>query len=781
MSPQVNSTRTNLPNTLSTFIGREGEIEKVKQLLSAHRLVTLTGAGGCGKTRLALRVASELLADYEDGVWLTEFAPIADIALVPQAVAFTLGLREQSGRTLIDILADHLSPRQALLVLDNCEHLVAACAQLAEALLQKCPDLRILATSREALGITGEIIWVVPPLSLPVQHPWTNPASAQEALSQYGESESIQLFVTRAVANSPEFQLTAENAPWVAEICRDLDGNPLAIELAAARVRSLSVQQIAQKLDDRFHLLTGGSRTAPLRQQTLAAALDWSYALLSPSEQKVFQRLSVFASGATLDAAESMCAGEGVEVSEVLDLLSGLVDKSLVVVDKPGGSETRYGLLETIRQYARKKLLESGESKRIRNCHLDFFLKLAEEADPKLRGPDEIIWYERLEREHHNLRAALSLALESQNADAGLRLASKLSFFLFVRGYLRESIGWLERSLAQSQGASATSKAEALRWLGGMLDHDGRNDYDRSSLLLEESLILYRELEDGAGIAWVLNSLGINALNRGEYAKAKKLLEESLALRQELGDPWGIAQTLQNFVSLAMQQADYVNAKKYSEETLAWFQRARDQRGVARELSDLGIIARMEGEPTQATRLFTESLSKLWQLGDKGSSATALENLAPLIGEQGNPEKAARLFGAAEVLREAIGMPINAFDRSDYEQDVEVVRKRLGEAKFANAWANGRAMTLEQAVEIALQEPESPLPAQDAKEKFSGLTVREREVAILIAQGKSNREIAKEMTVGVKTIETYITRILNKLGFDSRVQVAMWAKDKGLV
>ncbi len=462
----------------------------------------------------------------------------------------------------------------------------------------------------------------------------------------------------------------------------------------------------------------------------------------------------------------------------MLDLLTRLVDTSLVVVDKAAGGETRYRLLETIRQYARKKLLEFEESKQVWNYHLDFFLMLAQEADPKLRGPDEMIWYERLEREHDNLRAALSWSLESQNADAGLRLASKLSFFWAVRGYMRERTGWLEKVLAHSQGASASSRAEALKWLGGAMLWGEGDYFNRSVLLLEESLTLYKELGDRAGIAWVLNFQGINALNQREYAKGAQLLEQSLVLRRDLGDPWSIAHTLQNIVTLAIQQGDHVSAKKHAEETLAWFQRAGDQRGVARTLADLGKIARMEGEPTYAIRFFAESLSTLWHIGDKWSSAFSLASLAPLIGEQGNPEKAARLFGVAEVLREAIGAPISASELADYKQDVEVVRKRLGEAKFTNAWADGRGMTLEQAVEIALQEIESPQPAQDLKEKFGGLTAREREVALLIAQGKSNREIAKAMTVGTKTVETYVTRILSKLGFDSRVQVATWAIGK---
>ncbi len=345
----------NLITPISSFIGREKDIAGVKQWLRDYRLVTLTGPGGCGKTRLAIRVASELTTAHEHGIWMVEFASLSDPALIPQAVASVLGVREYPGAALSQILVDFLSSRRSLLVFDNCEHLVSDIANLADNLLRFCPNLSILATSREELGIPGEAIWGVPPLSLPIQQPWTDPAGAAQTVASYLKSESVQLFLARVAAVSPGFTLTIENGPWVAEICRHLDGMPLAIELAAARVRSLSVQQISERLDDRFNLLTAGSRTAPLRQQTLAATLDWSYALLSEAERRVLQRLSVFAGGAGLEAAEAVCNCECVKPDEILDVLSHLVDKSLVVTDQ-NSAETRYRLLETIRQYAREKL-----------------------------------------------------------------------------------------------------------------------------------------------------------------------------------------------------------------------------------------------------------------------------------------------------------------------------------------------------------------------------------------------------------------------------------------
>ena len=372
--------RNNLPLQLTSFVGRVSEIAEVKALMATERLVSLTGPGGCGKTRLALQVANEMLPELHDNIWLTQFGPLADARLVPQAVALAVGVREQPGRALTETLTNQLADRATLLIFDNCEHLVAACAQLAEALLRACPNLRILATSREPLNVAGETVWLLPPLSVPDRQPWRGPASSQGALPAYQQSEAMQLFVDRTTAALPSFRLTAESGPWVAEICRRLEGMPLAIELAAARARALSVRQIAERLEDCFNLLVAGSRTAPPRQQSLEATLDWSYALLSPSEQKVLQRLSVFAGGWTLEAAEAVCSGGGVTTGEVVNLLAQLVDKSLVLADTTTGA-TRYRLLETIHQYAAHRLAEGGEAAAWRDRQLGYFVDWAERAE----------------------------------------------------------------------------------------------------------------------------------------------------------------------------------------------------------------------------------------------------------------------------------------------------------------------------------------------------------------------------------------------------------------
>ncbi|MGH3090644.1 MAG: ATP-binding protein, partial [Rubrobacteraceae bacterium] len=419
----------NLPLELTSFIGREKEISEVKGLLEGTRLLTLTGSGGCGKTRLALEVAADVAKDFDDGAWWVGLASLSDADLAPKAAASALGARERPGRTLTEALSDHLRYRKLLLVLDNCEHVIASCAALADALLRFCPGLRVLATSREALGVAGEVSWPVPSLSLP--DPGHPPSS--ESLARY---EAPRLFVERAAAST--FAPTKRSAAAVAHLCHRLDGIPLAIELAAARTRVLSAEQIDARLDDCFRLLTTGSRTALPRQRTLQATMDWSHDLLDRDERTVFRRLSVFAGGFTLEAAEKVCAGDGIEEEDALDLLARLVDQSLGVFRGEGG-EARYRLLETIRQYGGEKLRESGEARATRRRHADFFHSLAEEAKPKLVGTEQASWLERLETEHDNLRATLGWLEEEGEAERGLRLATALLRFWWFRGHLAEA------------------------------------------------------------------------------------------------------------------------------------------------------------------------------------------------------------------------------------------------------------------------------------------------------------------------------------------------------
>jgi non-specific serine/threonine protein kinase len=770
----------NLPAPISMFIGRERELTSIKLLILANRLVTLTGAGGSGKTRLALEVTKSLIEEFKHGVWFIELASLTDATLIPQKLASTVNIREQQSQSYLDALLAFFSTRQFLLIIDNCEHLVAGCAQVTDFLLQKCPDLRILTTSREVLGITGEAVYPVPPLTLPDLQPWRNPASAEVALKQYERSESVRLFIARAKTNSPEFKLTVHNGAWVAEICRRLDGMPLAIELAAARVRALSVQEIAERLDDRFSLLTGGSRTAHPRHQTLAATIDWSYASLSEREQRLLQMFSVFSGGGRQEAIEAVCAGGDIEKGKVFDLLSQLVDKSLVVAEQRS-EETRYKLLETIREFALDKLAETGGLKSTKDRHFEFFLQLAENAQLKLFGSNNMILSRKLEEEHDNLRAALDWALDNQYVDAGLRLASALSFFWSVRGYLKESIRWLERALEMKHDASPASTAMALRSFSLLLITSKDKDFDRIERLLNESLTLYQGLEDKEGIARVYNYLGWNQMEQGNFPKAREFLNQSLKLRREIGNPMGIANTLQNFAPISLVEGDIASAKAYTEETIALFQQAGDRHGVARTTMDYADIARMEGDTMQALKILTRVLSQLTGFGDKWTIIDLLRTISLLEIEQNNLKQAAILYGAIDTMQNEINMTFAMnYDNEVYEKNRTIVQETLSGTEFDQLFEKGRGMTLEQVVEFVSHPLDDPTPNQTKKEKFGGLTGREHETALLIAEGKSNREVAEAMTVSVKTVESYVTRIMRKLGLDSRVQIANWVRDKDL-
>src|SRR5215213_9085784 len=525
----------NLPATRSSFVGRETELRDVKRNLAMTRILTLTGAGGCGKTRLALEVARQLVGAYADGVWLVELAPLSEGALVAQSVAAALGVQEQLDRSLTDALVDNLRAKRVLLVLDNCEHLVDAVASFADTLLNSCPHLRVLATSRESLNVEGELNWLVPSLSVPS-------LGQSPRVGELAGYESVRLFMERARLRNPAFSLTSENAHAVARICERLDGIPLAIELAAARV-GLSVEQIATRLDDSLKLLTAGSRTASPRQRTLRGTLDWSYELLSEREQLLFARLSVFAGGWALEAVELVGVGDGIEEGDVLDLLLRLVDKSLVVAEATGEGGVRYRLLEPVRQYALQKQEASGEAEEVRHRHAEFFLALAEDAEPRLRGAEDVEWLERLEREHDNLRVALSWALERGNAELDLRLAGALWTFWQAHGHEGERRKWLEEALAEDDRASVAARAKALEGVCWMAI-DWR-DLDRAEAVAQAGLKLDDEVEIGNKLAASFRTmLGYTVALRGDNERAKELLEESLTFSRKADDRVGIADAL---------------------------------------------------------------------------------------------------------------------------------------------------------------------------------------------------------------------------------------------
>jgi predicted ATPase/class 3 adenylate cyclase len=684
----------NLPRQLTNFIGREKEMAEVKQLLATTSLLTLTGSGGCGKTRLALQVAAEVLETYAEGVWLVELAALADPALVPQTVATALGLREEPGRPLTATLADYLRARSLLLVLDNCEHLLAASAQLTDTLLRAAPHLRVLTSSREGLGIAGELTYRVPSLSLP--DPRSVPLA--ERLAEY---EAVRLFLDRARFSRPGFSLTRENAAAVAQVCQRLDGIPLAIELAAARVKALSVEQIAARLDDRFRLLTGGSRTALPRQQTLRALIDWSYDLLFEPERTLLRRLSVFAGGWTLEAAEAVCTSKDLEAWEVLDLLTTLVEKSLVVYEEQ--DEPRYRLLETVRQYARDRLLEAGEGEAVRQRHLRFFLRWAEEVEPKLRS-EQVAWLERLEKEHDNLRTALEWCNTGENGgEARLRLASAMFGFWWMRGHLSEGREQFADALSGTEVLGPTAaRATALNLAGRLLRLFG--DYAAARALHEEALAISRTLVDMKGIASSLDQLGTVAHYEGNYGSARLLLEEGLSIWRELGDRQGIAGSLLSLGTLAYLQGDYGPARALLEESLAFFREVNNKGNVAYLLNFLGNVARAEGNYPLARSFYEEDLALVRELGHKFGMQGVLDAFAQLAAAEGQPKRAARLMGAAEALREALHTPVPYSWRADHDRAVAVARAALGEAVFAAAWAEGQALSLEAAVACALEE-----------------------------------------------------------------------------
>jgi len=629
-APPVAVARHSLPVPLTPLVGRDDDVAAVRKLLSSSRLVTLTGTGGVGKSRLATQAAADLAADLDDGVALVELAPLSDPDLLPQHALAALGIREEPGRTADGTLAAYLRDRQLLLLLDNCEHLVSACAALVEGLLRSCPRLTVLTTSREPLGVPGEVAWRVPSLS---------PAAA------------VRLFADRARSAGGAFVLTPDNEGTVDHLCRRLDGIPLALELAAARVGMLSVEEIAERLDDRFRLLSGGSRTAAPRQQTLRATVDWTYDALSPSERALFNRLAVFASSFTLEAAERVGGAR-----DVLEALSGLVNKSLVLAERNAGGagRTRYRLLETMRHYARERLAESGDAVAARGDHLAWAVAVAEEAAPALDGAEQRRRLDLLETEHDNLRAALAWATSGADPEPALRLAGALGRFWEVRGHLREGRAWLEAALAlPATPATQPLRATVLNWVGILAQRQG--DYAAALAAYERSLSARRRLNDPLGIAASLCGLGNVAALRGDLATAAERYRESLAIGRELGEEQVVAAAVANLGWVADTAGDTAAARSLYEEALAVRRRRGDVHGVAMALASLGDLAFKQGDFAAARDMHTESLALRRQLGDPSGVADSLGTLGHLALHRGDPERARGLYEESLGLRRRLG------------------------------------------------------------------------------------------------------------------------------
>jgi non-specific serine/threonine protein kinase len=819
----LDAAHNTLPLQLNRFIGRERELTAVKELLMTTRLLTLTGAGGSGKTRLALQVATDLREEFAHGVWWVELAALTDPLLVPQAVASVAGIPERAGPTVTEAISEALRPKHVLLVLDNCEHLLAASVQLIETLLHACAQVRVLVTSREALAITGETTWPV----LPLRVPDTYPQPPIEGLLTY---EAVQLFVERARSALPSFALTPEHAWAVVQVCRRLDGMPLAIELAAARIRALSVDQIVARLDDAYRLLTGGSRSALPRQQTLRAAMDWSYDLLSAQERAVFRRLSVFAGSFSLEAAESICSGESVAAYGVLDILSSLIDKSLVLVEERRG-EARYRLLATIRQYGQDKLHECAEAGTVRRHHRDWYARLAERVESETLEAEQRSVFDRLEAEHENLRAALRWSLEQQEAETAAQIGAAIVRFWLLRGYISEGRRWLEQALSafsaknavrakalnvaailaslqddhktartlveQSLGlsrelADKQQTGYALYTLGRLARIEG--NYARAATLFEESLSLFRELGQKHDIALVLSGLGLTVLYLGDYERATALCEESLALSRELGDHRGIASWLANLATVTLARGDATRASELCVESLAIRRALGYKGGCAHTLAIMGRIALGQGASERASICYSESLTLRQETGEREGIAATLEGLAAVAGMQGQPVSAARLCGSAESLRTLLSAPLTPIDRTYYLQTLDAVRAQLDEPTFVKAWTEGQGLTLEEAIAEAVQVhvrehiPPTPVSARvEAASTFAprgnafGLTAREIEVLRLVTQGLTTPQIARQLTMSPRTADAHLRSIYSKLEVTSRAAATRSAIEHQLV
>ena len=765
--------RHNLPRQLNRFVGREPEMNQVRELLDSTRLLTLTGAGGCGKTRLALEIAAGALDDFTDGVWLAELAPVTDPGVLAQRLLKVLMLPEVSGRPALDVLVQHLADKRQLLLLDNCEHIVDACALTAQSLLGACPHVEILATSREALNIPGEVVWRVPSLRLPdAEH-----GLDLEVLSNY---EAVALFLDRARAVEPGFALTTSNAEAVAQVCARLDGIPLALELAAARVRLMSPEQILSRLNDRFQLLTGGSRTALPRQQTLRASIEWSYSLLTEKEQLLFRRLSAFASTFALDAVERICSGQGLDSDEALDVLGRLADKSVLIAEREDGGVARFRLLETLRQYAAERLVGAGETEFMERRHSEYYVALAEAAAAGMHGPGQGAWLERLEEEHDNLLKVLSWCVEHDRQSA-LQLMAALSDFWLERGYLSEGRSWLDIAL-EGPTEGRVTRARALMVAGNLAYHQA--DYAAARSCFEESLIIWRQAADQAGIGRALVALGMVAFGEGDLDGCRGPLEQGLVLCREARDADGVGRALFQLGMVAAQQGKVEEAEELAEEGLALSRMTSDLTGVSRALHHLAVVAYLRRDNARLRSLSEEGLIVSRNLRSPIGIALGLERFAVVAETENRHERALKLAGAAAGIRAATRAAISPVWVAAIAQALEPARQALGPGAAATAWTEGTRLTVEQATAYALDfgagEEHQPRVAGKGTDPLA-LTRREQVIAALVAEGLTNRQIAEKLFIAKRTAETHIQHIFNKLGFGTRAQIAAWAVRERLV
>jgi predicted ATPase/DNA-binding CsgD family transcriptional regulator len=810
-----------LPYELSSFVGREDELGELHRLVQGTRVLTLCGPGGIGKTRLALRILAAVANEFPDGVWFVELADLRQPDLVVSRIASTVGVTEEPGRALLDTLADALRLRRLLLALDNCEHLIEICARTCQRLLAHAPDLHMLTTSREPLHMAAETVWQVPPLSLA--------PSTELAAELNTSSEAVRLFADRAASSVPGFSVGPANAPAVADVCRALDGMPLAIELAAARVRALSVEEIRSRLTDRFGLLTTGDRTAPERQRTLRAAIEWSHELLTAGEQVLLRRLSVFA-GWSLEMAEQVCSDDEVPAVDVLDHMAALVDKSLVVREPEVLGQARYRMLDTIREYAAARLAAAGEPALFRHRLRDYTLLVAERnlavgmAQIPAPWSARVDVFRRYDVDADNVAQVLNQCLADEDAQTGLRLCTAVRPCWLVRGSFAEGISWLDSFLGlDAPGVPALVRGAALV---GRAQLTLSSDPAAAESDAVEGLRLCRIAGDAFWVSAALNLLSEIALHTGRIGDAAGRAAQAQTLAAAAGDGWNEGYALGTLAAAAGLRGNLREARQLANDSIEVMRAIDQQWGIARTLLGLGDLARLRGDPDEASRNYLQALPVLREIDSRPETARCLAGLgqvainlgsfglarehlseslrlsrdtgarigmargiaafASLALAEGEPEQAARLIAAASALREAAGLP--ALPGARTERYLAAVR-HLGESAVSRLWQEGLALDAERAVALAL----AGAPGDDATAQVSqtvraegtvrgggpqsrgGLTAREREIVALIASGHSNKAIAAELVISPATAARHVANILTKLGFTSRAQVAAWA------
>ena len=691
----------NLSVLLNPLIGRDTEVAAIKKLLLTEevRLVTLTGPGGTGKSSLCLRLARELLDDFQNGVFFVALTSINDPNLVAPTIAKVLGIKEERGVSLVDSMKEFFRGKRILVVLDNFEQVISA-APLITDLLASSLGLEFIVTSRAALHLRGEHEFAVLPLAVP-------DPQRLHSLEQLAKYSSIALFVSRAQALKPDFTLSEDNAAAVAEICTRLDGLPLAIELAAARIKLLPPSAMLKRMDSSLKVLTGGARDLPARQQTMRGAIAWSYDLLEPEERTLFNRLSIFLGGCSLEEAEAVCNSTGDLELDFLDGVTSLVDKSLLRQKEQDDSEGRFSMFQTIREFGLEQLAQTGELATVRAQHLNFYLELAEQAEPELTGASQASWFSRLEKEHDNFRAALIYSRESDRLEDGLRLAGALWRFWEVRGHVGEGRAVMDQllNMAGATDVSPNVRAKALNGAGVLAGNQG--DHARQTAILQESLKLYEELDDKSGIAQSINNLGSIAYSQGDYARAQDFYTQSLELRRAISDSWGIANSLNNLGGVAFLQGDSKRALELHSESLSLRRSLGDKRGISMSLNNMGEVAQEQQDYGRAAALFAESLAIRKELGDRFFIVSSLHNLAEVACSRKDYERGARLFGAAEALREMIGAPLPTEKRQNFERYLDEARDALGRADLSSARSQGRVMSLGEAIKYALSDDTS--------------------------------------------------------------------------